>query len=57
MNGKIVAVLLCVVMVATTVVGCGQVLGDYKNNPRVATIDEMYDILMRCYERWENRYD
>jgi alcohol dehydrogenase class IV len=30
---------------------CGQVLGDYKNNPRVATIDEMYDILMACYER------
>jgi alcohol dehydrogenase class IV len=30
---------------------CGQVLGDYKNNPRVATIDEMYDLLMRCYER------
>jgi alcohol dehydrogenase class IV len=30
---------------------CGQVLGDYKNNPRVATIPEMYDLLMRCYER------
>jgi len=30
---------------------CGQVLGDYKNNPRVATIDEMYDILMSCYEK------
>jgi alcohol dehydrogenase class IV len=30
---------------------CGQVLGDYKNNPRVATIPEMYDMLMRCYER------
>jgi alcohol dehydrogenase class IV len=30
---------------------CGQVLGDYKNNPRVATIDEMYEILMRCYSR------
>lgn len=30
---------------------CGQVLGDYKNNPRIATIDEMYEILMRCYER------
>jgi alcohol dehydrogenase class IV len=30
---------------------CGQVLGDYKNNPRVATIDEMYELLMRCYER------
>jgi alcohol dehydrogenase class IV len=30
---------------------CGQVLGDYKNNPRLATIDEMYGILMNCYER------
>jgi alcohol dehydrogenase class IV len=30
---------------------CGQVLGDYKNNPRVATIPEMYELLMRCYER------
>jgi alcohol dehydrogenase class IV len=30
---------------------CGQVLGDYKNNPKVAGIDEMYDLLMRCYER------
>jgi alcohol dehydrogenase class IV len=30
---------------------CGQVLGDYKNNPRIATIPEMYDLLMRCYER------
>jgi alcohol dehydrogenase class IV len=30
---------------------CGQVLGDYKNNPRVASIDEMYEMLMRCYER------
>jgi alcohol dehydrogenase class IV len=30
---------------------CGQVLGDYKNNPRVATIPEMYDLLMKCYER------
>jgi alcohol dehydrogenase class IV len=29
----------------------GQVLGDYKNNPRVATIPEMYEMLMRCYER------
>lgn len=24
----------------------GQVLGDYKNNPRVATIEEMYELLM-----------
>jgi alcohol dehydrogenase class IV len=30
---------------------CGQVLGDYKNNPRVATIDEMYDLLTRSYQR------
>lgn len=30
---------------------CGQVLGDYLNNPRVAGIDEMYDILMKCYQR------
>ncbi len=30
---------------------CGQVLGDYLNNPRVATIDEMYELLMACYER------
>jgi alcohol dehydrogenase class IV len=29
----------------------GQVLGDYKNNPKVASIDEMYGILSRCYER------
>jgi alcohol dehydrogenase class IV len=29
----------------------GQVLGDYKNNPRIATIPEMYEMLMRCYER------
>ena len=30
---------------------CGQVLGDYANNPRVATIEEMYDLLMSCYSR------
>lgn len=30
---------------------CGQVLGDYANNPRVATIPEMYDLLMSCYKR------
>ena len=30
---------------------CGQVLGDYANNPRVATIPEMYDLLLSCYER------
>jgi alcohol dehydrogenase class IV len=33
------------------IANCGQVLGDYKNNPKVAGIDEMYDLLMRCYER------
>lgn len=32
---------------------CGQVLGDYKNNPRVATIEEMYDILLASYSRKE----
>ncbi|MDR0669068.1 MAG: iron-containing alcohol dehydrogenase [Treponema sp.] len=30
---------------------CGQVLGDYKNNPRIAGIPEMYEMLMRCYKR------
>ncbi len=30
---------------------CGQVLGDYKRNPRVATIDEMYTLLMDSYTR------
>ncbi len=30
---------------------CGQVLGDYSNNPKVATIEEMYDLLMSCYTR------
>ena len=29
----------------------GQVLGDYKNNPRVATIDEMFTLLMNSRER------
>lgn len=29
----------------------GQVLSDYKNNPRIATIDEMYDMLMKCFRR------
>lgn len=29
----------------------GQVLPDYKNNPRVATIEEMHDMLMKCYIR------
>lgn len=30
---------------------CGQVLGDYLNNPRVASIEEMYELLKSCYER------
>ena len=30
---------------------CGQVLGDYANNPRIASIPEMYDLLMSCYDR------
>lgn len=30
---------------------CGQVLGDYANNPRIASIPEMYDLLMSCYSR------
>jgi alcohol dehydrogenase class IV len=34
-----------------TIADCGQVLGDYKNNPRVATIDEMYTLLLDGYER------
>jgi len=29
----------------------GQVLGDYKNNPRIATIEEMYQMLKICYDR------
>lgn len=29
----------------------GQVLGDYLNNPRVATIDEMHELLLECFER------
>jgi alcohol dehydrogenase class IV len=33
------------------IAACGQVLGDYKNNPRVASLDEMYGLLMDCYER------
>ena len=28
-----------------------QLLGDYANTPRVATIEEMYDLLMSCYSR------
>lgn len=33
------------------IAACGQVLGDYANNPRVATIEEMYSLLMSCYRR------
>jgi alcohol dehydrogenase class IV len=29
----------------------GQVLGDYKNNPRVATLDEMRELMSKCFER------
>ncbi|MBE3065079.1 MAG: iron-containing alcohol dehydrogenase, partial [Spirochaetes bacterium] len=29
----------------------GQVLSDYKNNPRVATLEEMHEILVASYER------
>lgn len=29
----------------------GQALPDYKNNPRIATIAEMYELLLKCYER------
>jgi len=32
---------------------CGQVLGDYANNPRVATIPEMLEILKACRIRTE----
>lgn len=32
---------------------CGQVLEDYKNNPRVATIEEMYELLKSCFVREE----
>ncbi len=30
---------------------CGQVLGDYANNPKVATIEEMHELLLSCYDR------
>jgi alcohol dehydrogenase class IV len=33
------------------IAACGQVLGDYKNNPRVADLPEMEDMLLRCYSR------
>ncbi len=33
------------------IAACGQVLGDYKNNPKVATLEEMEQMLLACYER------
>jgi len=30
---------------------CGQVLSDYRNNPRIASIGEMYDMLINSFER------
>lgn len=30
---------------------CGQVLGDYLNNPKVAGIEEMYELMAACYDR------
>ena len=30
---------------------CGQVLGDYANNPKIATIEEMHELLLSCYDR------
>ncbi len=29
----------------------GQVLGDYRNNPKVASLEEMHGLLLRCMER------
>ena len=29
----------------------GQVLGDYKNNPKVASLEEMYLLMMSCQQR------
>jgi alcohol dehydrogenase class IV len=34
-----------------SIANAGQVLPDYKNNPRIASIDEMYALLMDCFER------
>ena len=33
------------------IANCGQVLSDYKNNPRVATIEEMTELLLAGYDR------
>lgn len=30
---------------------CGQVLVDYRNNPKVADIEEMYELLAACFDR------
>lgn len=32
---------------------CGHVLNDYKNNPRIASLDEIQEIMDSCYERNE----
>ena len=34
-----------------SIAACGQVLGDYKRNPWVATLPEMEELLLKCYER------
>jgi alcohol dehydrogenase class IV len=34
-----------------SIAACGQVLGDYKNNPRIASLDEMRELLESCWER------
>lgn len=36
---------------AHEIAACGQVLGDYKRNPRVATLEEMDEMLMRSMHR------
>lgn len=37
--------------VVQEIADCGQVLGDYKNNPRVATLSEMAELLLAGYDR------
>ena len=34
-----------------TIAAAGQVLPDYKNNPRVASLDEMISLMLDCFER------
>ena len=34
-----------------SIAACGQGLGDYKRNPWVATLPEMEELLLKCYER------